>query len=307
MTGNAQFRKETDEKGAFKRQTSAFRRVVEASPEAEFPAESGRYHLYVSYACPWAHRTIIYRKLKGLEKAISLNVVDPFRDEKGWRFTPDKDGCDADEINSFSYLREAYEKSDPKFDQRVTVPVLWDKRTSTIVNNESSEVIRILNSSFNEFAENPELDLYPEEHRSAINDWNERIYEFVNNGVYKAGFASTQEAYEAAVLPLFEMMDELDSHLAHSRFILGDAPLEVDWRLVPTLIRFDPVYVVHFKCNIRRLLDYKHLTRYLKDLMEVPGVRETVNFSHIKEHYFATHEKLNPNRIIPVGPTDFVN
>lgn len=295
---DAPFPKEQDEKGAFVRQTSAFRDRVTADGSSGFKAEAGRYHLYVCYACPWASRAIIWRSLKGLEDAITMTPVDPIRDEKGWRFFED----DPDPVNGFTYLSEAYEKTRPGFDDRVTVPVLWDKQEGRIVNNESSEIVRMLNSEFNEVANNPELDLYPEDLRGEIDRLNERIYDAVNNGVYRCGFATTQEAYEDAFVTLFEALDELDDLLANRRFLTGPTITEADWRLFVTLIRFDPVYVGHFKCNQRRIADYENLGPYLRELYQQPGIDSTVNLDHIKRHYYMTHPTVNPTRIVPVGP-----
>lgn len=294
----AQFEKETDDKGAFVRQENVFRDRVTADGSSGFPAEPGRYHLYVCYACPWASRTIIYRKLKGLEDVISMTAVDPVRDEQGWKFFDD----DPDPVNGFKFLSEAYHLTDPDFDDRVTVPVLWDKQTNRAVNNESSEIIRMLNSEFNEWAKNPEVDMYPEPLRAEIDNLNERIYASINNGVYRAGFASTQEAYEEAFVELFEALDWVDDILAEKRFLTGDKITEADWRLFVTLIRFDAVYVGHFKCNQRRIADYDNLAGYLRDLYQQPGIAETVNIDHIKRHYYITHPKINPTQVVPMGP-----
>lgn len=293
-----QLPKETDEKGAFVRQTSAFREWVTADGSSGFEAAPGRYHLYVCYACPWASRAIIYRSLKGLEDVISMTAVDPIRDEKGWKFTAE----DPDPINGFEYLSEAYRLTDPDFEDRVTVPVLWDKETGRALNNESSEIIRILNSEFNQWARNPELDLYPGPLRAEIDELNDRIYNSVNNGVYRAGFASTQVAYDEAFVELFETLDQLDDRLAEKRFLTGETITEADWRLFVTLVRFDAVYVVHFKCNQRRIADYDNLSGYLRELYQQPGIAETVNMDHIKRHYYMTHPMLNPSRIVPMGP-----
>ena len=290
--------KETDERGAFVRQQSAFRNWVKADGSTEFPPEAGRYHLYVSLACPWASRAIIYRKLKGLEDTIPMTVVDPVRDAKGWRFFDDQ----PDSVNGFEYLSQAYELTEPGFSDRVTVPLLWDTKTNRAVNNESSEIIRMLNSEFNELAENPELDLYPEELRGEIDEINERVYNSVNNGVYRAGFATTQEAYEEAFDELFETLDWLDGLLAERRYLTGDQITEADWRLFVTLVRFDPVYVGHFKCNLRRIADYPNLSGYLRDLYQQPGIAETVNLDHIKRHYYMTHPQINPTGVVPRGP-----
>jgi len=296
--GNAQFSAETDEKGAFVRQQSAFRESVSADGSTAFPAEAGRYRLYVSYACPWASRTIILRQLKGLEDAIPMTVLDPERDEKGWRFTEEE----GDPVNGFDYLAEAYRLTDPGFDQRVTVPVLWDTKENRAVSNESAEILRMLNSEFNEYAENPGLDLYPEEKRDEIDALNDRIYTSINNGVYRTGFASTQEAYEEAFVELFEALDWVDDILGSKRYLTGDTITEADWRLFVTLIRFDSVYYGHFKCNQRRIVDYDNLSGYLRDLYQQPGIADTVNLEHIKRHYYRTHPQINPTRIVPMGP-----
>ncbi|MBU6337990.1 MAG: glutathione S-transferase family protein [Acidobacteria bacterium] len=290
--------RETDSRGAFVRQQSAFRNWVRADGSSEFPPEAGRYHLYVSLACPWASRAVIYRKLKGLEEAIPMTVVDPVRDARGWRFFED----DPDPVNGFEYLSEAYELTEPGFSDRVTVPLLWDTKTNRAVNNESSEIIRMLGSEFNELAGNPELDLYPEELRDEIDEINARVYDSVNNGVYRAGFATTQEAYEEAFDELFETLDWLDGLLAERRFLLGEQITEADWRLFATLVRFDPVYVGHFKCNLRRIADYPNLSGYLRELYQQPGIAETVNLDHIKRHYYMTHPQINPTGVVPKGP-----
>ncbi|MFT4035733.1 MAG: glutathione S-transferase family protein [Patulibacter sp.] len=299
----AQYRAETDGDGQFVRQVSAFRRAVSADPGAEFPAQAGRYHLYVSYACPWASRTILYRKLKGLEGAIGMTVVDPIRDERGWRFgdgSPERG--QPDPLHGWEYLSEGYLLTDPSFDARVTVPLLWDTQTNRAVNNESSEIIRMLGSEFDAVAEHPEVDFYPEPLRAEIDALNARIYDTVNNGVYRAGFATTQRAYEAGVATLFASLDWLEGLLADRRYLTGDQITEADWRLAMTLFRFDVVYVGHFKCNIRRIEDYPNLWGYTRDLYQQPGVAETVNFDHIKRHYYATHEQINPTQIVPAGP-----
>lgn len=295
---DAPFPKERDEKGAFVRQTSVFRDTVTADGSSGFKAEPGRYHLYVCYACPWASRVIIFRALKGLEDAISMTPVDPVRDERGWKFFPDE----PDPINGYEFLAEAYEANHPGFDDRVTVPVLWDKETGKIVNNESSEIIRMLNTEFDQWAVNPSLDLYPEDLREEIDRINDRVYDSINNGVYKCGFATTQEAYEEAFVDLFEALDEIDDLLGRRRFLTGPTITEADWRLFVTLIRFDPVYVGHFKCNQRRIEDYDNLGPYLRELYQQPGIAATVNFDHIKRHYYMTHPTINPTRIVPAGP-----
>lgn len=290
--------------GEFRRQNSAFRDRVTADGSSGYPAAAGRYHLYVSLACPWASRALLVRRLKGLEDAVGLTVVDPYRDEHGWAFragdaTPP---ADEDPLHGWSFLSEAYEASDPGFDGRVTVPVLWDTETGRIVNNESSEVVRMLNAEFDAFATNPGLDLYPEGLRDEIDALNERIYETVNNGVYRAGFATSQEAYEDAVGPLFDSLEWLEQLLGERRYLTGDRITEADWRLFMTLVRFDPVYVGHFKCNVKRIVDLPNLWAYTRDLYQQPGVAETVNIDHIKVHYYTTHPSINPTRVVPVGP-----
>jgi putative glutathione S-transferase len=294
----AQFPKETSEKGAFVRQQSVFRERVSADGSTGFPAEPGRYHLYVSLACPWASRAVITRKLKGLQEAIPMTIVDPVRDERGWRFFDDH----PDPVHGFEYLSEAYELSEPDFEGRVTVPLLWDTREDRAVNNESSEIIRMLNTEFNQWAGDPGLDLYPEPLREEIDRINARVYDSINNGVYRCGFASTQWAYEEAFVELFEALDWADDLLAGRRYLLGDRITEADWRLFVTLIRFDAVYVGHFKCNQRRIVDYANLWPYARELYQLDGVAETVDFDHIKRHYYMTHEQINPSRIVPNGP-----
>ncbi|MBB4661580.1 glutathione S-transferase family protein [Conexibacter arvalis] len=296
-TSAAQFPSESDERGAFRRQESRFRDWVSGDGSTGYPAEKGRYHLYVSLACPWASRVVIVRKLKRLEEAIGLTVVDPIRDERGWRFLPNE----PDPVNGFAYLSEAYLASDPTFDGRVTVPVLWDKERGRIVNNESADLVRMLGSAFDAWGD-ASVDLYPEPLREQIDAINERVYETVNNGVYRAGFATTQEAYEEAFDALFDSLDWLDERLAQRRYLLGSAITEADWRLFVTLVRFDAVYVGHFKCNRRRIDDYPNLSGYLRDLYQQPGIAETVDFDHIKRHYYMTHPQLNPTRIVPKGP-----
>ncbi|ADB53810.1 glutathione S-transferase family protein [Conexibacter woesei] len=293
----AQFPRESDSSGAFVRQQSRFREWVTADGSSGYPAAPGRYHLYVSLACPWASRTLIWRQLKGLRDVIGVTVVDPVRDEEGWRFTEEE----PDPVNGFRYLSEAYTRSDPEFDGRVTVPVLWDKETGRIVNNESAEIVRMLNSAWDEWGDKT-VDLYPEALRDEIDAINERVYETVNNGVYRAGFATTQRAYERAFDALFATLDWLDERLSTRRFLLGEQITEADWRLFVTLVRFDAVYVGHFKCNLRRIDDYAHLSGYLRNLYQQPGIAATVDFDHIKRHYYMTHPQLNPTRIVPKGP-----
>ena len=301
-TASAPFPKESSPTGAFRRQVSAFRDWVTTDGSSDFPAASGRYHLYVSSACPWAHRAIIARKLKGLEGVISMTIVDPIRDEKGWAFT------DApDPIEGFRYLEQAYLQTDPTFEGRVTVPVLWDKLSRRVVNNESSEILRMLNSAFDAFTTS-KIDLYPEPLRDEIDTLNDLIYGAVNNGVYRAGFATTPEAYQAAVTPLFEALEELELRLEHRRFLLGPEPTEADWRLFTTLVRFDSVYFGHFKCNLKSIESMPNLWGYLRDLYQQPGVAETVDMDHIKRHYYETHLTINPTGIVPVGPDlDFLS
>ena len=295
----AAFPKESDARGTFVRQPSAFRDRISADGSSGFPAEAGRYHLYVSLACPWAHRTIIVRMLKGLEDTISLSVVDPLRDARGWRFGPDfPDPLD----HGWDHLAEAYAATDPSFAGRVTVPTLWDTRTGRVVNNESADILEMLNGEFDAFATRPDLDLYPEALRGEIDALNAWVYDDINNGVYKSGFAATQDAYEAAVLPLFAALERADARLATRRYLFGAAPTLADWRLFTTLVRFDAVYVGHFKCNLRRIADFAHLSGYLRDLYQQPGVAATVDFDHIKRHYYLTHATINPTAIVPVGP-----
>ena len=296
----SQFRAETDERGRFVRQASHFRATVTADGSSGFRAEPGRYHLYVSLACPWAHRTIIVRRLKKLEDVISMSVVDPVRDERGWAFT-EGPGHGPDPINGFAFLSEAYVASDPDFHGRVTVPALWDRETGRVVNNESPEILRMLNSEFDAWGD-ASLDLYPAALRDEIDVVNDVVYRTVNNGVYRAGFATTQEAYEEAFDALFATLDDLELRLSDRRYLMGDRFTEADWRLFTTLLRFDTVYALHFKCNLRRIVDYPSLWPYLRDLYQVPGVAETVNFDHIKRHYYLTHTSINPAGIVPKGP-----
>jgi len=291
--------KELTQDGAFKRQVNQFRDAVTPDGSSQFPAEAGRYHLYISWACPWAHRAAIGRHLKGLEDVISMSAVDPLRDARGWAFT----GAEyTDPVNGYNFLSEAYEATQPGFDQRVTVPVLWDKQTGVIVNNESSEVLRILDSGFGELAQG-KVELYPENLRTEIDTVNELIYERVNNGVYKAGFATSQNVYEAEVTTLFETLDILDDRLAQQRWLVpNDTPTEADWRLFTTLVRFDGVYVGHFKCNLRRIADCPNLSGYLRDLYQQPGIAELVRFQEQRDHYYKTHLMVNPTGIVPLGP-----
>jgi putative glutathione S-transferase len=286
--------------GEFVRTTAAFRNRITADGASSYPAEPGRYHLYVSLACPWAHRTLIFRALKRLEEVVSVSIVDPVMAEDGWEFG-DGPGDIPDFVNGFRYLREVYTAADPAFSGRVTVPVLWDKQTRTIVNNESAEIIRMLNSAFDAFTP-ARTDYYPAALRERIDEINAMVYERVNNGVYRCGFAGSQKAYEAAFDRLFSALDEVEARLAASRYLVGDTLTEADWRLFTTLARFDAVYYVHFKCNHRRIAEYPHLSRYLRELYRVPGVAATVNVDHIKRHYYLSHPHLNPSRIVPKGP-----
>lgn len=293
--------------GAFKRDTSRFRNWVTAdgsagpSGEGGFKAEAGRYHLYVSYACPWAHRTLIFRALKGLDGLIDVSVVHPEMLDDGWTFATDFDGATGDKLHGSKFMRDVYTRADPQISGRVTVPVLWDKAQGKIVSNESAEIIRMLNSAFDGLTGNTD-DYYPENLRSQIDEVNARIYDEVNNGVYKSGFATTQEAYEKAVYPLFEALDWLDEHLTTRRYLMGDTLTEADWRLFTTLVRFDSVYHLHFKCNRRRIVDYPALWAYTRDLYQHPGVAQTVQMDHIVRHYHYSHDTINPNRIILINP-----
>lgn len=270
------------------------------SGKGGFKAEAGRYHLYVSLACPWANRTLIFRSLKGLEELISVSVVHWHMAENGWTFEP-ADGVIPDPVNHAAYMHEVYTAADPSYTGRVTVPVLWDKKTGAIVSNESSEIIRMFNSAFDGVGAKPG-DYYPETLRLEIDEINARVYSNVNNGVYKSGFATTQEAYEEAVDPLFETLDWLEQRLSGQRYLLGDMLTEADWRLFTTLIRFDPVYVGHFKCNIRRIEDYPALWAYTRELYQHANVAETINMHHIKHHYYVSHKTINPSGVVPVGP-----
>ena len=271
------------------------------SGEGGFAAESGRYHLYVSYACPWAHRTLVFRALKGLEAHIDVSVVHPDMLSDGWTFDEGFDGATGDRLFGADYLRDIYLRAVPDMTGRVTVPILWDKQQGKIVSNESSEIIRMLNSAFDGLTGN-EADFWPEALRGEIEAVNERVYETVNNGVYRAGFATTQEAYDEAVTALFESLDWLEERLSRQRYLVGDQVTEADWRLFTTLVRFDPVYHGHFKCNRRRLIDYPNLWAYARELYQWPGVAGTVWPSHYIRHYHYSHDTINPHRIIPIGP-----
>ena len=287
--------------GTFARQEDAFTGWVTADGRSGYPAAAGRYHLYVSLACPWAHRTIIVRRLKGLANAIGMTVVDPIRDDRGWAFRAGP-GMGPDPVNGFAFLAEAYTATDPQYRGRVTVPVLWDTVTRRIVSNNDDDIMRMLETEFDAFAESSDLDFYPAEHRGEIDALNAEIYESVNNGVYRAGFATEQAAYTSAARDVFNQLDRLDERLATRRYLLGEHPVESDWRLFVTLIRFDAVYVGHFKCNLRRIADYPNLSGYLRDLYQFRDVAATVDFDHIKRHYYMTHDEINPTRIVPIGP-----
>jgi len=286
--------------GAFVRKDSAFRARVTADGSSGFPAAAGRYHLYVSLACPWAHRTLIVRRLKGLEDAIGVSVVHWLMRGDGWTFETG-DGATGDRLHGLAFLRDLYVRADPGYTGRVTVPVLWDTVRGTIVNNESSEIVRMLNAEFDAFGD-PSVDLYPEPLRAEIDRVNARVYHAVNNGVYRCGFATTQAAYEAAFDELFGALDEIEARLSRSRYLVGDRITEADWRLFTTLVRFDAVYVGHFKCNLRRIADYPNLSGYLRELYQVPGIAETCDMLHVKNHYYASHETINPTGIVPKGP-----
>ncbi|MEM7425135.1 MAG: glutathione S-transferase family protein [Pseudomonadota bacterium] len=296
----------TDGKGAFKRSNAGFRNWVSAdgsagpSGDGGFKAESGRYHLYVAWACPWAHRTLIFRALKGLEEHISVSFVGPIMLDQGWEFA-DREDCTPDHILGKRYLHEVYTAADGAFTGRVTVPVLWDKAQGTICSNESSEIIRMFNSAFNSVTGN-EDDYYPQALRAEIDGINDRVYNTLNNGVYKSGFARTQEAYNDAVVPLFDTLDWLEGILSEKRYLTGSQLTEADWRLWPTLLRFDPVYHGHFKCNIRCLREYPNLWGYTRELYQWPGIAETVHMAQTKEHYYASHLNVNPTGIVPSGP-----
>ncbi|PPU17698.1 glutathione S-transferase family protein [Xanthomonas arboricola] len=298
---------DTDKSGGrFERSQSQFRNWVtrDGSPgphgDGGFQAAPGRYHLYVSLACPWAHRTLIFRRLKGLESMIDVSVVHWLMGKQGWTFAPGP-GVVGDALHQAQRLYEVYLKADPQYSGRVTVPVLWDRERNTVVSNESADIIRMFNSAFDAVGAAPG-DFYPAPLREQIDAINARVYDTVNNGVYKAGFATTQAAYEEAVVPLFESLDWLDARLGQQRYLCGDRLTEADWRLFTTLVRFDAVYVGHFKCNLRRIADYPQLSGYLRELYQMPGIADTVNFQHIKHHYYQSHDMINPTGIVPLGP-----
>jgi putative glutathione S-transferase len=293
--------------GAFVRSTAKFRNWITADSsagstgEGGFPAELGRYHLYVSHACPWAHRALIFRALKGLNDHITVSVVHPDMLSDGWTFETDEHGATGDTLYGLPFARDIYIKADSTISGRVTVPILWDKQRDTIVSNESSEIIRMFNSAFDALTGNTD-DYWPVEMRERIEEVNARIYDTINNGVYKSGFATTQVAYDAAVGPLFDSLEWVEQRLSKNRYLMGDTLTEADWRLFTTLVRFDPVYHLHFKCNRKRIVDYPNIWAYTRELYQVPGIAETVNFEHIVRHYHYSHETINPNRIIPTNP-----
>jgi putative glutathione S-transferase len=293
--------------GKFERSEAQFRNWITADGQAGpsgsdgFAAESGRYHLYVSLACPWAHRTLIYRAIKGLAPHISVSVVHPDMRSDGWTFDNDFAGATGDSLYGHDFARDIYTQADPKYSGRVTVPILWDRKRETIVSNESADIIRMFNSAFDGITGDAQ-DFRPSDLSSEIDEINARIYDTFNNGVYKCGFATTQDAYDAAVYPLFDTLDWIEGILSERRYLLGDRITEADWRLFPTLIRFDPVYHLHFKCNRRRIVDYPNLWAYTRELYQWPGVAETVNFDHIVRHYHCSHETINPHRIVPINP-----
>lgn len=289
-----------DSAGEFKREKRSFLESVSAD-HPKFQPESGRYHLYVSYACPWAHRCLIYRELKELSSHISVSVVHPDMLEMGWEFREDFDGSTGDTLLGKKYIHQVYQEAQSDVTTSASVPVLWDKKNNTIVNNESSQIIRIFNSEFNSLTGNGD-DYYPEELRADIDAWNEKIYDNVNNGVYRCGFARSQEAYDDAITGMFDVLDELETTLEGKDYLIGNTLTEADLRLIPSLLRFDIVYVTHFKCNWKRIADYKNLSRYTQNLYEIDAIKKTTRFDHIKRHYYYSHESINPYRIIPKGP-----
>lgn len=292
--------KEIDDKGAFKREPTNFRHTIEEG--SGFTAEKDRYHLYVSYACPWAHRTLITRKLKGLEDVISVDVVAPFLPNTGWSFETNEEGATSDRVNHFDHLQEVYFEADSHFNGVITVPVLWDKKQQTIVNNESAEIIRIFNSGFQSFSKNPELDLYPDALAGKIDELNQWVYHDINNGVYRCGFARAQEAYNRAFSTLFDALERVDKILENQRYLTGEQLTEADIRLFTTLVRFDAVYYTHFKCNKKRIVDMPALWQFVRDIYNLAGVSDTVNMDHIKKHYYQSHTHINPLGIVPEGP-----
>jgi len=305
----AQFPAEQTESGEFHRQEDVFREWISTDGSTPYATAADRYYLYVSLACPWASRTIIFRKLKGLEDAIGMTIVDPIRDEKGWAFRdpsgkipPGAPFESTDPVNGFQFLSEAYSATDPDYDERVTVPVLWDKKTHRIVNNCEDDICRMFNNVFNDFARNRDLDFFPKEIEADHAKLSSFLHDNVNNGVYRAGFATRQRSYEIACRRVFEALDQLEERLSKNRYLFGNRIVEADWRLFCTLVRFDVVYYGHFKCNLRRIIDYPNLQGYLMDLFQQPGIADTVNFDHIKRHYYMTHTQISPTRIVPIGP-----
>ena len=305
----AQFPAEQNESGEFHRQKDVFREWISTDGSTPYVAAADRYYLYVSLACPWASRTIIFRKLKGLEDAIGMTIVDPIRDEKGWAFRdpsgkipPGAPFESTDPVNGFQFLSEAYSATDPDYDERVTVPVLWDKKTHRIVNNCEDDICRMFNNVFNDFARNRDLDFFPKEIEADHAKLSSFLHDNVNNGVYRAGFATRQRPYEIACRRVFEALDQLEERLSKNRYLFDNRIVEADWRLFCTLVRFDVVYYGHFKCNLFRIIDYPNLQGYLMDLFQQPGIADTVNFDHIKRHYYMTHTQINPTRIVPIGP-----
>jgi putative glutathione S-transferase len=287
--------------GRFQRESAGFREQITVNGGGDkFPAATDRYHLYASYACPWSHRALIFRNLKGLEKLLTVSITHWYMGENGWTFAAGGGVVPDPELHA-ECLYEIYQAADPHYTGRATVPILWDKKRHTIVNNESADIIRMFNSAFDGLGARPG-DYYPDELRDQIDEINDRVYATVNNGVYKAGFATTQQAYEEAVKPLFDTLDWLDHRLASQRYLVGDRVTEADWRLFVTLVRFDPVYFGHFKCNCKRLVDYQNLWPYVRDLYQVPGIAETVRLDHIKPHYYMSHKPINPTGVVPVGP-----
>jgi putative glutathione S-transferase len=297
-SGTFSLGRESSGDGGFRRQESHFRELVSGGADARFPVRAGRYHLYVCRACPWAHRTLVGRVLMGLQDVISVSYVDPIRDCRGWAFTG---GEYSDPRNGFRLLSEAYTAADPEFEGRVSVPVLWDAETSTIVNNESADILRMQETVFAPLAEHP-VNLYPERLRDQIDELDAFVYDNVNNAVYKTGFATRQDVYDREVASLFQALDRLDMRLANRRFLFGDAPVETDWRLFTTLVRFDAVYQIHFKCSIRKLAEYEHLWPYARDLYQWPGIAPTVSFDEIRAHYYRTHPQVNATGIVAALP-----
>src|SRR5437667_3475843 len=305
----AQFPTEQTESGEFQRQEDAFREWISNDGSTPYASAAGRYHLYVSLACPWASRTVIFRKLKGLENSIGMTIVDPIRDDQGWAFRdpsgkipPGAPFESTDPVNGFKFLSEAYKATDPDFDERVTVPVLWDKKTKRIVNNCEDDIGRMFNDIFNEFAQNKNVDLFPKDIEAEHAKLANFLHDNVNNGVYRAGFATRQRPYEIACRRLFEELDGLEERLSKSRYLFRNRVVEADWRLFCTLVRFDSVYHGHFKCNLRRVVDYPNLQRYLMGLYQQTCLADPRNFDHIKRHYYMTHTEINPTRIVPIGP-----